>query len=57
MTTITLNLYDKYARQLQRELGRSQGQMIVPAKAKFTFDSVEGHSKVTLQLIVEETPQ
>lgn len=54
MVAITLNLYGKFGYQLQRELGRNQGELTVPVNAKFVFDSVEGRSKVTLQLVTQE---
>ncbi len=50
MATITMNLYERYARQLIRELGVNQGTLTVPATTKFTFTSVEGHPKVTVQM-------
>lgn len=57
MATITMNLYERYARQLIRELGVSQGTLTVPAKTKFTFTSVEGHPKVTVQMETLEATQ
>ncbi len=54
MVSITLNLYGKYAYQLQRELGKNQGELTVPVNAKFIFDSVEGRSKVVVQLQTQE---
>lgn len=55
MVSITLNLYGKYAYQLQRELGKNQGELTVPVNAKFVFDSVEGRSKVVVQLQTQKT--
>jgi len=57
MATITMNLYERYARQLIRELGVNQGTLTVPAKTKFTFTSVEGHPKVTVQMETLEATQ
>lgn len=47
---ITLNLYERYARQLIRELGVTQGTVTVPTKTTFTVTSVEGHPKVIVKM-------
>jgi len=48
--TLTLNLYDRHARKLQRDLGVDSGTIEHLALIKIIFDSVEGHAKVTLQI-------
>ncbi len=55
MTTIKLNLYERYARELQRELNRSSGEVTVKGEIKFNFTSVEGRNVVKMQVTFDET--
>lgn len=48
--SLTLNLYNRHARKLQRDLGVDSGTIEHLALIKIVFDSVEGHPKATLQV-------
>lgn len=48
--TLTLKLYDRHARKLQRDTGIADGTTETLALIKIVFDSVEGHPKATLQI-------